>query len=352
MELIDRYLHAIRPWLPLGSPRDEILRELSEDIRSEVDERRGGRDEIPERELVEILKARGHPVAVAARFGQGDSLVGPRLFPIFRLIVTIGMGYGLLPVLAAASLFMAIRSSHPVVAGIEALLSSLNIAFMVFGVIVTVFVILERYAKDSELTVEWDPRRLPRVRGAREEFRWHAVGIAAGNTVLAIAFTSIAAGLPLLLPGIQDATLAGAFPGPALKSMYESTWRLVVALALLNVAAAVIMLARPALARTCTLVVAAANAILGTIMMAASAPHWPTALQVSALADAARAMKAAGPAIDARQLGVLFGPSLDALAVIFLLAWGIGCLISAFVEAWRYTQLVKATPRAPGPRES
>ena len=339
MELIDRYLHAIRPWLALGSPRDEILRELSEDIRCEVDERRGERDEIPERELVEILKARGHPMAVAARFGQGDSLVGPRLFPIFRLVVTIGMGYGLLPVLAAVSLFMAIRSNHPFVTGVEAVLSSLQIAFMVLGVIVTVFAILERYAKDSELSVEWDPRRLPRVRDEREKLRWHALGIAAGNTVLAIAFSSIAAGLPVLLPGIQNAMLGGAFPGPEFKAMYEATWRLVVALALVNVAAAVTMVVRPALARTCTLAVAAANAILGTIMIAASSSHLPAALQVQALFDGARAVKAAGPSVDAQQLGALLGPGLDGLAVIFLLAWGIGCLISALVEAWRYAKL-------------
>lgn len=339
MELIERYLHAIRPWLPLGSPRDEILRELSEDIRSEVDERRGDRTEIPEPELVAILKARGHPVAVAARFGPGDALVGPRLYPIFRLVVRIAVGYVLLPVLAVVCVFAALRSSHPFGTGIESLLSSVQVVFTMLGVVVTVFAILERYAKDTELAVEWDPRRLPRVRKDGEEHRCHAWGVAIGNVVLAILFASFALRYPLLLPGIENLMLGGALPGPAMSAMLDSTWRLVVALALVNAAAASAMLVRPEMARASTLVIASATALLGAVMITASMPHWDAVLQVATLGEGMRAVKAAGPSIDARQLGMLLGPAFDAIAVLFFLGWGAGCLVSALVEAWRYAKL-------------
>ena len=38
MELLDRYLQAVRFWLPKAQ-RDDIAAELSEDIRSQIEER-------------------------------------------------------------------------------------------------------------------------------------------------------------------------------------------------------------------------------------------------------------------------------------------------------------------------
>jgi hypothetical protein len=339
MELIDRYLHAIRPWLPLRAPRDEILRELSEDIRCEVDERRGERAEIPEAELVALLKARGHPMAVAARFGAGEALVGPQFYPVFRLVATIALGYVLLPLLLVVSIWTAVRSSHPFESGVQAMFSSMQVMLMFLGVIVTVFAMLERYASASSLQVEWDPRRLPRERDMSEKLRWHAVGIAVGNAILAVAFASFASGLPLRLPGIHDAMLAGAFPGPALTAVFEGTWRMVVALALVNVGAATTIIVQPVLARHGTLAVAAVNAILGALILAAVLPHLGSIREVASLGAGMRAVKAAGPGVDARELGALLGPALDAAAVIFLFAWGIGCLVSALTETWRFTRL-------------
>lgn len=338
MELIDRYVHAIRPWLPLGAPRDEILRELSEDIRSEVDERRGERAEIPEAELVAILKARGHPMVVAARFGAGEALIGPRFFPMFRLVARVALGYVLFPVLLVLSAFAALRSAHPLAAGVQAVFSSMNFALMMLGMIVVIFAVLDRYAT-SALAVEWDPRRLPRVRGPRDTLRWHAIGIAVGNFVLAIAFASFARGLPLLLPGVHDAMLAGAFPGPSLSAVFDATWRVVVALALVNVGAAATMIAHPALARHCTLAIAAANAIMGAVVLAAVMPYLGSIMEVASLGKGLHAAKAAGAPVSAQQLGVFLGPALDAAAVISLFAWGIGSLLSALTEGWRFAKL-------------
>src|ERR1700688_2468214 len=113
MELVERYLHAIRLWLPLGAPRDDILRELSEDIQSEVDERRGSRPAIDESEVASILKAHGHPMAVAARFVRCDALVGPALYPMLRLVLRIVLGYVLVPVFGLIALVTLVASAHP-----------------------------------------------------------------------------------------------------------------------------------------------------------------------------------------------------------------------------------------------
>jgi hypothetical protein len=203
-------------------------------------------------------------------------------------------------------------------------------------------VALERYAKTSDLAVEWDPRRLPRVpreRDAAEKLRWNAAGILIGNVVLAIIFASFGRGYPLLIPIIYDATMGGALPGPETTAMFDSIWRMVVALALVNVAAAAIMIARRDLARPCTLAVASANAILGAIILAAVSPHWGSVLEAGAIAHGVQAVKAAGASMDAHQLGVLLGPALDGVGAIFLLAWGLGCLGSAIAEAWRFSRL-------------
>ena len=338
MELIDRYIHAIRPWLPLGRTRDEILRELSEDIRSEVDERRGAREEIPESELIAILKARGHPMAVAARFGSGAALIGPRFYPIFMLVARIVLGYVLLPIFAIYMLVRMFQSAHPFLTGIESLLLSANFGFTMLGVIVFVFVILERYVDASELAVPWDPRQLPRVRNAHDQLRWHAIGMAVGNGIVAMAYASCSAHLPMLWPGIENLMMGGAFPGPALSAIFDATWRMVVALSLVIAGCASIIIVQPALARPSTLVIAAANAILGALVLAAVLPYMGS-LEFAAIGEGLRGLRAAHHVVGPQELGLLLGPAFDALAVVFFIAWGISCLVSAAVEGWRYNKL-------------
>ena len=59
MELLDRYLHAIKFWLPRGQ-REDIAAELSEDIRSQMEDEEAklGR-KLNEFDLASILKQRG-----------------------------------------------------------------------------------------------------------------------------------------------------------------------------------------------------------------------------------------------------------------------------------------------------
>src|SRR6266705_6214242 len=86
MELIDRYLQAVRFWLP-RSERDLAV-ELAEDLHSQVGARESqlGRP-LDEDEVSAILKECGNPVVVASRLRPQDYLIGPTLFPAYRFVL-------------------------------------------------------------------------------------------------------------------------------------------------------------------------------------------------------------------------------------------------------------------------
>ncbi len=89
LDILERYLQAVKPLLPRKA-QDDILRELSENIRCRMEEREAdlGRP-LTTAEQEEIIKEHGHPVVVAARYGQTKYLIGPAVFPLYWLILRI-----------------------------------------------------------------------------------------------------------------------------------------------------------------------------------------------------------------------------------------------------------------------
>src|SRR6516162_5296488 len=89
MQLLDRYLNAVRFWLP-REQKDDIIAELSEDLRSAIadEEETLGRP-LTNDEVVELLKQRGHPILVAGGYLPQRALIGPTLFPIYVFVLKI-----------------------------------------------------------------------------------------------------------------------------------------------------------------------------------------------------------------------------------------------------------------------
>jgi len=89
MELLDRYLQAIKFWLP-REQQEDIAAELSEDIQSQIteEETRLGRP-LNETETAAILKQRGRPLLVAQRYLPQQALIGPVLFPVYCFVLKI-----------------------------------------------------------------------------------------------------------------------------------------------------------------------------------------------------------------------------------------------------------------------
>src|SRR5712692_4591404 len=94
MEFLERYLQAVRTYLPM-SQQEDILKELRENLRGQIEDRESalGRA-LNEDELAEILKKHGHPLLVATRYRQSRHLIGATLFPFYWLLMKIILDIG------------------------------------------------------------------------------------------------------------------------------------------------------------------------------------------------------------------------------------------------------------------
>ncbi len=99
MELLDRYLIAVGQNLPKPQ-RDDIVRELSENIRSQFEDKEAelGRP-LSEAEQDAILKQVGNPLLVAGRYREDDRsltlgrrIIGPALFPFYAKVLWLNLG--------------------------------------------------------------------------------------------------------------------------------------------------------------------------------------------------------------------------------------------------------------------
>ena len=167
MELLDRYLHAVRFWLPKAQQND-IIEELGDDLRSQMEDREAalGRP-VDEDEMAAILQQMGHPMRVAARYQPQQSLIGPTLFPLYKFvlkIVTFGYLVPWLLVWIALTIFMpSHRVNGPVLTAISGWAAMWSNVFFIFGLITLIFAVLERVQSSVPILFKWDPRKLPRV---------------------------------------------------------------------------------------------------------------------------------------------------------------------------------------------
>lgn len=102
MELLESYLKAVRRYLPRRQ-RDDIIAELSEELRSQMESRQAElRRPLRDEEQMAVLKQYGDPMVVARRYHQnrrslsiGWELVGPELFPMYLIILGLNMACAL-----------------------------------------------------------------------------------------------------------------------------------------------------------------------------------------------------------------------------------------------------------------
>jgi hypothetical protein len=97
MELIDRYLQAVKLWLPTRQKQD-IVAELRDDLQSQVEEREAelGRP-LAETELADLLERCGKPMAVAGRYLPQKPLIGPALYPVYLMALKVAVLLYLVP---------------------------------------------------------------------------------------------------------------------------------------------------------------------------------------------------------------------------------------------------------------
>ena len=169
MDLLDRYLQAVRFWLP-KSQQDDIIAELSEDLQSQIDEKEGelGRP-LNEDEASAILKRCGSPILVASRYRAQTYLIGPALFPIYIFVLKMVLLFILVPVFLFIVGPVNVANTHEWTVALARTLGDLwNGAFVAAGTITLVFAVIERTQAHLGIQDKWDPRSLPAVQKKQE----------------------------------------------------------------------------------------------------------------------------------------------------------------------------------------
>ena len=89
MELIDRYLQSVK-WMLPRKQQDDVIRELSDEILSQVEEKESalGRP-LTEDEQVALLKQLGHPMLLASRYSKQRYLIDPTIFAIYWMVLRL-----------------------------------------------------------------------------------------------------------------------------------------------------------------------------------------------------------------------------------------------------------------------
>jgi hypothetical protein len=269
MSLLERYLLALRPLLPQQG-REDILRELSDNILSQMEEKQEelGRP-LTDSEQAEVIKRHGHPVVAAARYGKRHYLIGPDWFPFYWLILRLAGATALVirTIIALVTVLSGPNSS-------EALASALvEIPFVlvpVFCWVTAVFVAFEWFAPNLPCSgqASWSPQSLP-IKGA--QFR----AIPRPNSVAEVAFGTIAALWWAAVPGAPWLILGPGVNFMNLAPIWTTLHWPVLLLTIAGVLQAWVNLFRPELTRTraaVRLIALTASFAVGCVLLAAG--YW------------------------------------------------------------------------------
>ncbi len=187
MELLDRYLQAVEFWLPRRQKKD-IIAELSEDLRSQIEEKESelGR-KLNDGEIEAILKRCGPPLRVALRYRPQQYLIGPELFPIYKFVMAILLAGCIVPRFAIWLVFLLVDPAHRSYLHMENLWAT--VVFFTFFTTLT-FAIVERSGVDFGNLNTWNPRKLPPLRDPNRIPLTDSIFEIGGTTAVEIWFLS------------------------------------------------------------------------------------------------------------------------------------------------------------------
>lgn len=160
MELLNRYVNAVGARLP-EAQRDDIVAELREELLCVIEERSAAlRRPLTDAEMVALLKARGHPLIVAASYVSGQHLISPALLPFYRFGAQVLIGVAVLVHFTYVVLALLFGQPPGRVLGTAA--NSLWIVSMhLLGNVTFGALVLDRIGAGRWLAKAWSPRLLP-----------------------------------------------------------------------------------------------------------------------------------------------------------------------------------------------
>jgi len=162
MDMLDRYLQAVKFFLP-GGQQDDIVRELSENLIAKMEDREEELGHpLDEAEQAAILREHGHPMLIAGRYRTRQQLIGPTFFPLYVITLKMGLGAALLVTTIVAVVTAALQGD-PLQRLLEAMLAFPGRGLMVFAWTTLGFAGLDFAQRRLRVVQDWDPRKLPKV---------------------------------------------------------------------------------------------------------------------------------------------------------------------------------------------
>jgi hypothetical protein len=210
MELLDRYLQAVRFFLPRRGDQDDIIRELSENLRSQMEDREEelGRP-LTDDERADILRRHGHPMLVAGRYRSHQHLIGSVFFPIYVFALKLGLGVALIVTIVLAGI-QAMLHGDVVRQFVGGMIAYPGRALMVFAWTTISFAIVDYAQAQLKLGHDWDPRSLPKLGNPERRLSRFDSSIECLASVLALGWLLSIPQAPFLVLGPAAAFLSFA----------------------------------------------------------------------------------------------------------------------------------------------
>jgi hypothetical protein len=160
-DMLERYVHEVGRHLP-NKLRADVSLEIKSALEDILDER--GVDSEKDAAAVEaVLLEYGNPEKVAASYQPERWLIGPKLFPLFTLVLKIVMA--VIGGLILLGFTVSAVTSGFTWSALLGFVGSLWQSFVgILGMLVIVFFFLERNGVSGDQEETWDPNSLPKIK--------------------------------------------------------------------------------------------------------------------------------------------------------------------------------------------
>lgn len=252
MELLDRYLQAVRKYLPLRR-QDDIIAELRANMESQIEDRESELNRpLTQGEFEDLLRKMGHPMVVASRYQPQQYLIGPTVFPMYFYVLRLALLWAFIICMIVAAVVTPLTQPGGQ-AVIDALFRTPGILIQTAAWITLVFAAFDfartRYPETCPqipgINQSWNPSSLPPLEktehaGKPRSFTQTVIEIVMG--VLFLGWLLIIPHHPFLLMGPGAAYLeAGPF---LLAPVWWTFYWLLIAVNIMQIAWKCIELAR------------------------------------------------------------------------------------------------------------
>lgn len=222
MQLIERYIQAVKFWLP-RTQQDDIAAELHANILSQAEDKEAELGHpLQEEDEVAILKQLGPPPLVAASYRPdqgtvafGRQWIGPLVYPFYRVAVKTTLAVlGLLQLLDAATRVITGRTTV-MQAIIQGAWQLFDVAIMPLLLATAAFAAIDYALKEYRLAEKWDQRTLPMIQ--RQPV------VPRANSIAGLIVQCVFVLWWLNLPNFSAVTIGVLRPAPIWQTLYLPT---------------------------------------------------------------------------------------------------------------------------------